>query len=303
MRTEADTYRNIILFPSDPLNPRRVDPHYAEEHAAAITVGINVAFISHDDIQAGRFEEAVTVVPTGVSAFYRGWMLTPSEYAFFEQTLKNSRDVTLNTTAEEYRQAHEAPGWIRNLHDMTPESVLVEGPNVDLLLQQAREKFKPDNGPVVLRDYSKSMKHYWDEAMFIPDVTDEVHARQVIARFLELRDDSFAGGLILRRYETFLPGEYRSWWVEGNCVMTTAHPDTPHLAPAEDWLIPDPLPNLPLVPFCTVDWALRDDGVWRVIEIGDGQVSDFPRDTDITPLLNALAGYRPSNYEVEENTE
>jgi hypothetical protein len=27
-------------------------------------------------------------------------------------------------------------------------------------------------------------------------------------------------------------------------------------------------------PFFTVDVALRDDGAWRVIELGDGQVSD-----------------------------
>jgi hypothetical protein len=30
------------------------------------------------------------------------------------------------------------------------------------------------------------------------------------------------------------------------------------------------------LPFVTVDLALREDGVWRVIELGDGQVSDRP---------------------------
>ena len=28
------------------------------------------------------------------------------------------------------------------------------------------------------------------------------------------------------------------------------------------------------LPFVTVDFALRDDGAWRVIELGDGQISD-----------------------------
>ena len=30
----------------------------------------------------------------------------------------------------------------------------------------------------------------------------------------------------------------------------------------------------------TVDLALRTDGVWRVIELGDGQVSDRPGTVD-----------------------
>jgi excinuclease ABC subunit A len=42
-------------------------------------------------------------------------------------------------------------------------------------------------GPAVLRDYVKSMKHYWDEAAFIPDAADLAAVRKVAARFRELR--------------------------------------------------------------------------------------------------------------------
>jgi hypothetical protein len=34
-------------------------------------------------------------------------------------------------------------------------------------------------------------------------------------------------------------------------------------------------------PFVTVDLAQRDDGQWRVVEVGDGQVSD--RAPDLVP--------------------
>ncbi|MFE9581014.1 ATP-grasp domain-containing protein [Nocardia sp. NPDC006044] len=30
------------------------------------------------------------------------------------------------------------------------------------------------------------------------------------------------------------------------------------------------------LPFVTADFAQREDGIWRLIEIGDGQVSDRP---------------------------
>jgi hypothetical protein len=44
----------------------------------------------------------------------------------------------------------------------------------------------------------------------------------------------------------------------------------------------------------TVDLALRADGVWRVIEVGDGQVSDRP--TTISPghFVTIIAGTRPA---------
>jgi ATP-grasp domain-containing protein len=37
-----------------------------------------------------------------------------------------------------------------------------------------------------------------------------------------------------------------------------------------------------------VDLALRTDGEWRVIELGDGQVSDRPAGTPAEDLIAAL---------------
>ena len=41
-------------------------------------------------------------------------------------------------------------------------------------------------------------------------------------------------------------------------------------------------------PFVTVDLALRTDGVWRVIELGDGQVSDRPTTIETQMMITAL---------------
>jgi hypothetical protein len=56
-------------------------------------------------------------------------------------------------------------------------------------------------GPAVLRYYTKSMKHYWDEAAFIPDLADADRAWQVARRFAELREEDLVGGFVLRRFE------------------------------------------------------------------------------------------------------
>jgi len=42
------------------------------------------------------------------------------------------------------------------------------------------------------------------------------------------------------------------------------------------------------LPFVTVDLARRADGTWRIIELGDGQVSDRPDSTPPADLINIL---------------
>jgi hypothetical protein len=39
----------------------------------------------------------------------------------------------------------------------------------------------------------------------------------VITRLLELRGDDLVGGVVVREFEGFLPGEARTWWVDGVC--------------------------------------------------------------------------------------
>jgi ATP-grasp domain-containing protein len=133
-------------------------------------------------------------------------------------------------------------------------------------------------GPAVLGDYTKSMKHCWHEAANIPDLADANAAWAVASWFRQLCDDDFTGGFVLRRFEQFLFAEVRALWVRGVCRLVAPHPDTPHDNPPADL---DPSAVAPLVaalrlPFVTVDLARRADGVWRVIELGDGQVSDQP---------------------------
>lgn len=81
-------------------------------------------------------------------------------------------------------------------------------------------------GPAVVRDYVKSMKHYWDEAAFVADVGDGEAAWKVASRLRQLREDDFVGGFVLREFEPFTSAEVRTWWVDGRCVLIGPHPDT-----------------------------------------------------------------------------
>lgn len=272
----------MLLVPCDPLDRRRVDPHFQAQARSARDAGVPVARIDHDALS--RPEEAVAGVPPGSDAVYRGWMMTAAEYEAMEKAL-TARGVQLRTAAPEYRTAHELPGWYAALAPVTPQSLWT----TDLAgLDGLCEQF--GTGPAVLRDFVKSMKHHWHEATYIPDVADRAAVRRVAERFLELRGDAFAGGFVLRRFEEFTGAEARTWWIGGRCALLTPHPDTPDELPGRvDLVEVEPLVAELALPFVTVDLVRRADRAWRIVELGDGQVSDYPAGQDPALLLRALA--------------
>jgi hypothetical protein len=277
----------ILIVPQDVLRPRRPDEHFAAEALAARTAGCTVALVDHDALASGDgADRATSRVPAGSDAVYRGWMLGSTQYAAFADTLA-ARGTMLRTDASCYRRAHELPGWYATLAGVTPATVWTDGTERPEFDRACREL---GAGPAVLRDYTKSMKHHWDEAAFVSDVADRDAAWRVARRFAELREN-VEGGYVLRRFEQFVGAEVRTWWVDGACRLATAHPDTPDTPPPNELDAPTLAPLVAALdlPFVTLDLALRDDGRWRVVELGDGQVSDWPAGLPAAELVDILA--------------
>ena len=289
MSQSAGAHTGVVLFlvPADPLRPRRADEHFAAEAAAARDAGHQVALIDHEALtEPGGAGRAVARVPDGgAAAVYRGWMLASSYYAALADALA-AKGAALRTGAGQYRQAHELPGWHRALAPVTPAAAWTEGDG-EQEFHAACARLGP--GPAVLRDYIKSLKHYWHQAVYSPDTTDRAAAWKVAARFRELREEEFTGGFVLRRYEQLTSAEARTWWVGGTCRLVTAHPDTPGDLPPDINLAPfAPLISSLTLSFVTADLALRADGTWRVVELGDGQVSDRPASTEPATFIKAV---------------
>jgi hypothetical protein len=273
-----------------PARPGRRDEHFAAEAAAAVAAGVDVGLVDHDALtEPGGAGRAVAAIPEGGGeAVYRGWMLRSEQYAAFHGALAE-RGVALRTSPGRYRQAHELPGWYRQLAEVTPKSAWTAGDRqADFMLACA--ELGP--GPAVLRDYVKSMKHYWDEAAFIPDLAGTAAAWKIASRFRERREEEFTGGFVVRRFEDFTSAEVRTWWISGECRLVTAHPDALGQQPPGDIDLASvtPLAESLALPFVTIDLARRADGVWRVIELGDGQVSDRPSATPPADLIAAILG-------------
>ncbi|MFJ9953500.1 ATP-grasp domain-containing protein [Kitasatospora sp. NPDC091207] len=326
-----------LLFPADPLNPHRPDPHFAWEARVLRDLGGEQYLVDHDALLAGQAEEAVRRVPRDCGPlWYRGWMIPSTGYADFARALAG-RGAHLLTSAAGYASAHELPGWYGVFEGATPPSVWIPartaarpGPEE---LAAAVERLG-GHGPAIVKDYVKSRKHEWHEACYVPELADLAAVARVVARFVELQGEYLAGGVVLRRYEEFarFDGferaggsasaegrdrsgqdearnggtstsrstgneralearalEARVWWLDGEPVLVGPHPDMPG-QPAE----PDLTGVRPLVRalgcrFVTTDLASRADGSgWRVVEVGDGQVSDLPRGIDASGLLTSL---------------
>ncbi len=279
----------LLLVPADVLYPRRVDEHFAAEAEAARAAGYKVALIDHDELaRGGDPDRAVRQVTGDGPAVYRGWMMRSEQYAALAAALA-ARGVQLTTSAGQYQRGHELPGWYPALAGLTPTSVWTTGIDRDAF-DVARARL--GGGPAVLRDYCKSMKHDWHAAAFIPDLADAPAAWAVADRFAQLRGEDLVGGFVLRRYERFTGPEVRSWWINGACRLVSAHPDTPKGQPPAEVDLSEVrvvVAGLDL-PFVTVDLAYRDDGAWRVVEVGDGQVSDRPATTPADQLITILSG-------------
>jgi hypothetical protein len=253
----------MLLFPCHPLYPRRPDEHFEPEVEAARALGARVAFFDHDTLAVPRLEEP---------ALLRSWMLSADRYAQLR--------APLVTSPEQYRRAHELPGWYETFHALTPATVF------DLA-----EAGSLPPGPGVLKDYVKSLKHLWNQACFVPDVHDQAAVERVARAFREARGEDLQGAVVLRGFEPFKGPEARSWWVRGKCMLVTAHPDTPDEAPGEVPVATAAEAVQALdCPFVTVDWALNDSETWRVVEVGDGQVSDRPVSTSAEAFLGAVLG-------------
>lgn len=267
----------MLVVPRDVLRPRRVDEHFAEEAAAARAAGHEVVLVDHDALAGGR---EVQLSPGDGPAVYRGWMLSSGAYVGL------ARAAGLRTSAADYRRGHELPGWYGGLAGFTPESVWTVGDDLGDF-DEARAAL--GSGAAVVRDYTKSMKHYWHEAAYIPELGDAEAAMAVARRFRELRADDFAGGFVVRRFEEFTGAEARTWWVDGVCRLVTAHPDTAGALPPEIdvTFLSAAVAGLGL-PFVTVDLAKRADGRWRVVELGDGQVSDRPVSAPAAEFIEAI---------------
>jgi hypothetical protein len=234
------------------MDKKQPDEAYEEEFSAAQSAGFTCCLFSSEDFELGEFK------PRPANAFegqilYRGWMLTPARYAQLQQAAE-SKGARLVVSAELYRRCHYLPEWYEQCKDLTPQTIVL----------------KRDD------DFASSLAATGWSAYFVKDfVKSLTTSRGSVARSVaEVREvidlieryrGQLEGGVCVRELEDLLPETEERYFVYRGKAF------------ARDGVVPE-LVNIIASriesPFFSVDVVLNREGTPRLIELGDGQVSD-----------------------------
>ena len=299
---------SLILFPSQPFSPRDIDPDFELEQSAARKAGLTTALVDHTRLVEGAAAAAVALVPEGQgAALYRGWMLKPDQYESMYERLTERGTFLVNTPAA-YRTCHYLPESYPWITGNTPRSVWfpVRG---ELNLHELAAAIAPlGDGPLIVKDYVKSQKHYWAEACFIPAANDFAAVQRVVRRFLELQAEDLNEGLVFREFlplkivgthpksGTPLAAEFRIFWLDAEPILS-------HRYWGDLTTFESPLPLAELRPiasripsrYFTMDVAFLDSGGWTIVELGDGQVAGLPSPALAPEFFRRVAAARFGN--------
>jgi hypothetical protein len=226
---------------------------FADQRASLLRGGFSVSLCS-DEALAGA--ERLRGVPLGRQVVYRGWMLKSHESAALVATIE-AHGATAFTSPREYLATHHLPNWYPLLADFTAETMTYPA-NADVA---AGLRALGWDG-YFLKDYVKSLKTGRGSI-----VRDPSEVSAVVAEMREYRG-GLEGGLCVRRVEDFVPGSEKRYFVLHGVgyAATTGEPLPPIVG-----RVAERVPSK----FYSVDVARRRDEADRVVEIGDGQVSDL----------------------------
>lgn len=240
-----------FVFPGHPVRAGEVDPEFGEQREAIAGAGFTTSLVPELDGRA----VVLRGVPGGSVVVYRGWMLSVGEYGRMVEAVERA-GARVMTSAEAYVAAHHLPGWYSKLADLTPETrVFAEG--ADLVGELGALGWPG----YFVKDYVKSVKTTSGSIIREPgEITG------MLAEMRRIRG-TIEGGVCVRRVEAFVAETERRYFVVLGRAYASDGGEIPEVVRAVVGRIG--------LPFYSVDVVRRTDGVMRVVEIGDGQVSDL----------------------------
>jgi hypothetical protein len=241
-----------LLYPSNPIDLKVADDAYLDEYAAARSVGFDVSLFSFEDFERGDFKPRPTLQP-GDIVLYRGWMLSVQLFESLVRALE-ARSAEAFTSVAGYKAGHHLPQWYPLLSAFTAETVILTE-EADFASELAGLNWPG----YFVKDYVKSLSTAGGSLVSRPEeIADVVSLMKKYRGVIE-------GGVCIRRREEYEPGSERRYFVFRKQALApgTEIPDIVRACAAQV-----------ASPFFSVDVARRSDGVLRLIELGDGQVSD-----------------------------
>lgn len=242
-----------FLYPSHPLDPKQPDEPFQDQVNEIRRRGLGVSIVCLEELA----QENCRIrgpIPEGATVVYRGWMLSQDDYKRLLTRIK-SNGATPFISLEMYLACHYLPNWYPLISEFTPETKMfsLDTDFVGELKAIGWERF-------FIKDHVKSLKT--SRSSVISKAED---ISVVLSEMQEFRG-VIEGGVCVRRFEQFVPSSEKRYFVING----------------ESYAASGAVPEMVLEcarriksHFFSVDVAMRSDGRLRVVEIGDGQVSDL----------------------------
>ena len=244
-----------FVFPNNCFNPKQPDEAYTERYLAFKQAGFNTALVEIESLE----NAATKIYPplsSGDTVVYLGWMLSKDDYLSWTRIIEQAGAKPLSSL-EEYLAAHYLPRWYRLIKNFTPETKIY-GVDNDLeteLRQLGWQQF-------FIKDYVKSLK------TSVGSIIDRPEQINLVLAEMKKYRGTIEGGVCVRRVEDFMTQtEQRYFVVNQKAFAANKNKAIPDLV----WQCAKVIKSN----FYAVDIVERHDGVTRIVEIGDGQVSDL----------------------------
>ncbi len=277
---------DLVVFPSSYFNKNKVDESLITEYNSAISTGLfDTVIFCYDKL----IDENRLILSRNFDkkrkAIYRGWMMHPTKYKFFYDSLL-IKNIELVTTPEEYELMHIFPNIYSHFGNDTARMKLFP-----LHKQIKVDDLNKDFDKYMIKDYVKSVKGT-DFPKFFDRNTTQDELDNWMNVFYKYRGNLLTGGICVKE---FLPlkfygertNEYRVFYINHKIATISKNSAQPNYVPEVPKKLVEKYNNIDSI-YYTVDFAELENGTWKVIEAGDGSVSGLSEFQDVEQYYRAL---------------
>jgi hypothetical protein len=184
-----------FLFCNNILNPKKVDEAFIQEYENVLKNGFETIMLNFEEKSIENIKHNSEIE----ECIYRGWMLNPFEYNILYQKLL-AKNYRLINNPKEYQNCHYLPDSLKFIENFTPKTIYQKIENENSI-KELLEKAKIFNGKaVIVKDYVKSEKHYWDSAFFVENSSNLKKLKETINNLIELKENYLNEGIVIREY-------------------------------------------------------------------------------------------------------
>ncbi len=241
-----------VLYPEHPLNKTQADEPYHEEFTVVSSSEYQCSLFDYDALAFDEFKPHPRI-QFGERVLYRGWMLNSPRYETLINQIERKGGIPI-TSHNDYLRCHHLPGWYQQCSNFTAETYFFAADEeLEIKLEDLGwERY-------FVKDFVKSNTA---ELGSVANSPSEV--RNIIEQIATYRGE-IEGGIAIRRFESYRSStEHRYFVVNG-------------IPYSSDGAIPKLVQDIACIidaPFYSVDVVENLAGELRLVELGDGQVSD-----------------------------